>query len=208
MLKLFLGGEGNNDLGTRWHQPPGDDPGVLEVLLRRVRPTGWRVDRAQDWKSIRKYKAGAALGRNHHDDARNVIGLVLQAYETACEMLVFVRDDDGEPDRAQAISDALASPAAQNLAAMFRYELTVVGGVARPALEGWILYLRGVAGGEQMSRRQAERALDAAGIELKSTAQYVELARTAALPEHDDTSSLGRWLALAHVQFRRLLDGA
>lgn len=35
MLKVFLGGEGNNELGTRWHVPMGDEPGLVETLLRR-----------------------------------------------------------------------------------------------------------------------------------------------------------------------------
>ena len=42
MLKVFLGGEGKNDIGTRHHVPMGELRGVAEVLLRRVRPEGWR----------------------------------------------------------------------------------------------------------------------------------------------------------------------
>lgn len=63
MLKVFLGGEGSNDIGTRWHVPMGDSPGVAETLLRRVRPSGWRVAGAMQWRSIRKYRAGAANER-------------------------------------------------------------------------------------------------------------------------------------------------
>jgi hypothetical protein len=74
----------------------GDEPGVVEALLRRVRPSGWRVAAALPWKNIRKYRAGAANQRADHADAHNVRGLVLHAYEEACEMLAFVRDVDGE----------------------------------------------------------------------------------------------------------------
>src|SRR5882672_5650349 len=103
MLKVFLGGEGNNDIGTRWYRPMGGLPGVIEVLLRKVRATGWHVAGARSWQSIRKYRAGGALGKANHGDARNVLGLVLHAYEDACEMLAFVRDHDGDDLREQEI---------------------------------------------------------------------------------------------------------
>jgi len=146
MIKVFLGGEGNNDLGSRWYRPMGGQPGVVETLLRRVRPDGWRVAGAQDWKSIRKYRAGAARTRPDHEDTRNVLGLVLHAYEEACEMLAFVRDDDGDELREPAILQALETIATLGFADEYRYELAVVGGVARPTLEGWILCLLGVSG--------------------------------------------------------------
>lgn len=50
MLKVFLGGEGSNELGTRWYVPMGDELGVVEALLRRIRPGGWRVAAALPWK--------------------------------------------------------------------------------------------------------------------------------------------------------------
>lgn len=107
MLEVFLGGEGNNDIGTRSHTPMGDDAGVVEALLRRVRPTGWRVAGARSWQSIRKYRARAAIKEPAHRDAHNVRGLVLHAYEDACEMLAFVRNIDGEDQREEAIRRAL-----------------------------------------------------------------------------------------------------
>jgi len=107
MLKVFLGGEGNNDIGTRWYRPMGGLPGVIEVLLRKVRATGWHVAGARSWQSIRKYRAGGALGKANHGDARNVLGLVLHAYEDACEMLAFVRDHDGDDLREQEIDELL-----------------------------------------------------------------------------------------------------
>jgi hypothetical protein len=205
MLNVFLGGEGNNDIGTRWYQPMGDQPGVIEVLLRKVRATGWNVASARSWQSIRKYRAGGALGKAYHADARNVVGLVLHAYEDACEMLAFVRDHDGDELREQEIRRVLDGIAAFGFAEEYRYELAIVGGVARPKLEGWILCLRGVAGTDEMSRMRVDRELAAAQIQLKSTDQYVAVAEACVLPTGD--GSLPTWLAHADATFRRLIDG-
>lgn len=205
MLKVFLGGEGNNDIGTRWYRPMGEQPGVIEVLLRKVRATGWNVAGARSWQSIRKYRAGGALGKANHADARNVVGLVLHAYEDACEMLAFVRDHDGDDLREQEIRRILAEIAGFGFADEYRYELAIVGGVARPKLEGWILCLRGVAGTDDMPRARVDRELAAAQVELKSTDQYVAIAESCVLPTGD--GSLPAWLARADATFRRLIDG-
>ncbi len=205
MLKVFLGGEGNNELGTRWHRPAGDQPGVIETLLRKVRPTGWHVTGAQDWKSIRKYRAGAARLHPNHEDAHNTLGLVLRAYENACEMLVFVRDSDGDQRREHAIQQAVAS-IPRNFVEDFRYELAIVGGIAKPNLEGWILCLLGVAGTDEMTPTRVERELERTIIEPKSTCDYVVVTAACTLPTGD--ASLSRWLALADGTFRRLIDGA
>jgi hypothetical protein len=205
MLKVFLGGEGNNDLGSRWHHLAGDSPGVIETLLRRVCPSSWHVASARSWKSIRKYQAGAARKRPEHEDARNVLGLVLHAYEEACEMLVFVRDLDGEDLREQEIRRVLETLAAFDFADEYHYELAVVGGVARPKLEGWILWLLGVTGTDAMTPARAERELAAIDIEAKSTAQFVAIAESGALPTGN--GSLPEWLAQAKATFARLIDG-
>jgi hypothetical protein len=206
MLKVFLGGEGNNDIGTRWYRPMSDQPGVVEVLLRKVRPTGWHIAGARSWQSIRKYRAGGALGKTHHADAQNVLGLVLHAYEDACEMLAFVRDHDGDDLREQEIRRILDGIAGFGFANEYRYELAIVGGVARPKLEGWILCLRGVSGTDDMSRVRVDRELAAAAVELKSTQHYVAIAESCVLPTGD--GSLPTWLARTDATFRRLIDGA
>jgi hypothetical protein len=205
MLKVFLGGEGNNDIGTRWYRPMGDQPGVIEVLLRKVRATGWHVAGARSWQSIRKYRAGGALGKAQHADAHNVLGLVLHAYEDACEMLAFVRDHDGDALRGHTIRDILDGIADFGFAEEYRYELAIVGGVPRPKLEGWMLCLLGVTGTDDMSRARVDRELAAAQVELKSTDQYVAVAEACVLPTGD--GSLRSWLARADATFRRLIDG-
>jgi hypothetical protein len=205
MLKVFLGGEGNNDIGTRWYQPMGDRPGVIEVLLRKVRATGWRVAGARSWQSIRKYRAGGGLGKADREDAHNALGLVLHAYEEACEMLAFVRDHDGDKIREWEILRVLDGIAGFRFAEEYRYELAIVGGVPRPKLEGWMLCLRGVARTDEMSRTRVDRELAAAQVELKATDQYVAVAEACVLPTGD--GSLPTWLARADATFRRLIDG-
>jgi hypothetical protein len=205
MIKVFLGGEGKNDIGTRSQDPMGDEIGVVEALLRRVRADGWRVAGAISWQSIRKYRAGAARQRADHADAHNVRALVQRAYEESCELLAFARDVDGEADRERAIRDALATIDVLGFAEEYRYRLAIVGGVVKPKLEGWILCLRGVAGTDSMSRAAVDRALEAAGIELKSTAAYMEIAETGELPTA--SCSLGDWLEQTRTTFARLIDG-
>ncbi|MEO7733166.1 MAG: hypothetical protein ABIY55_19540 [Kofleriaceae bacterium] len=205
MLKVFLCGEGNNDLGTRWHDPPGDARGVIEALLARARPSGWRVGKAIDWKSIRKYRAGAARNTPSHFDVRNLQALVQLAYEEACEMLVFLRDCDGEDGREHAVNQAVATIAELGFEDEYRYKLAIVGGVPRPNLEGWILCLLGVTRTDEMTNTRAENELKAHNIKPKSTAHYLEIADTAPLPIGD--GSLARWCSLARKTFDQLIDG-
>jgi hypothetical protein len=205
MLKVFLGGEGKNDIGTRCDRPMGDQPGVVETLLRRVRASGWHVAGARSWRLIRKYRAGAARKRADHDDVHNVLGLVLEAYENACEMLVFVRDRDREELREQAIRRVLETIATFGFAEEYRYELAIVGGVPKPKLEGWILCLLGVAGTDRMTTARVDREVASLPVVAKSTEHYVAIAESATLPPPE--GSLANWLAHADETFRRLIDG-
>lgn len=199
MIKVFLGGEGSNEIGTRGARPMGDTPGVVEVLLRRVQPTGWTVVGARPWKSIRKYRAGAARHADHAD-IHNVLGLVLEAYEHACELLAFFRDGEGDERRAQAIQRTLADIDTHGFAAEYRYQLAIVGGVPLPCLEGWILCLLGFPRTDEMTSARAEAELATAQITLKSTEQYVAIAETRALSTGQ--GSLSAWLSHARSAFR------
>jgi len=44
-VKVWLGGEGPCELGTR--ADGGEEPGVIEALLVRLEPSGWGIDGAQ-----------------------------------------------------------------------------------------------------------------------------------------------------------------
>lgn len=192
-LKVFLCGEGANELGSRARErayQTDDQPGVIQALLRKVRSDGWRVGGAVTWKNIRKFRAGGAA----HADTTNVRGAALDAREHGCEVLAFVRDGDGDVERRDAITAGIAS--AQGA------ELKIVGGVAVPAIEGWILALRGEARTEERSRAQLGARL---GTEAKNTTVYVaavELADRSSIPL--DASSLRDWLRRAD----QVLDAA
>lgn len=205
MLKVFVGGEGTNDIGTRGRVPMGDQPGVVEVLLRRVRATGWQVAAGRSWQSIRKYRSGAARTTADHADAHNVLGLVLHAYEEACELLAFTRDGDDDTLREQEIRRVLDTIHSFGFASEFGYQLAIVGGIAKPKLEGWILCLLGVPHTDAMTRARVDHELAALEVGAKSTEQYVAIAETRALPTGD--SSLCRWLADADQALRLLIEG-
>ena len=103
--RVFLVGEGENELGSRAGAPAYQSdkhPGVLFTLLSRVQPNGWIVGGAREWKSIRKYQARSAV----HEDTRHVLGAAIDAKEAGCDRIVarsaFVRDlpqilTQGEP---------------------------------------------------------------------------------------------------------------
>ena len=58
--RVFLAGEGSDEIGTLAYREPyrGSPPyGVLEALLRRVHPSGWEVVGGIAWKHIRHYRA-------------------------------------------------------------------------------------------------------------------------------------------------------
>jgi hypothetical protein len=91
--------------------------------------------------------------------------------------------------------------------------IDVIGGVAKPAIEGWVLALRAVPGTDEMSRRRAMAHLAEQGIGAKSTADYVDVVEQAGLgePHHfglpSGAESLRVWLATAHEVLTRLVHG-
>lgn len=207
--KVWIVGEGNNELG-------GNDGsgkrgrGVLEALLARVCEGGWECFGKLPWHAIpiQKFQAGGArLGGSSHGDYKNVIGLVLTAYENAADAVAFSRDVDGDPDREEAIASALEWIRNQG------WFIAVVGGVAKPAIEGWILALRGVPGSDTMSRARTAEHLAAQKIAIKSTDHYVDVVEQAQLGESphfglpSGAESLRAWLATAHDILKRLAHG-
>jgi hypothetical protein len=190
-LKVFLCGEGANELGSRARErayQTDDQPGVIQALLRKVRSDGWRVGGAVTWKNIRKFRAGGAA----HADTTNVRGAALDAREMKCDVLAFVRDGDGDAWRSRAIDEGIELAERDGGRA-----LAIVGGVAVPAIEGWILALRGEARTEERSRGQLGARL---GADAKSTDAYVAAAEAAdlsALP--GDARSLRAWVGRAEA---------
>lgn len=191
-VKVFLCGEGSNELGSRSGHPAYQSdqrPGVLHALLLRVQATGWEVGGARDWKSIRKFR----LGKADHQDTRNVLGAALDARDAGCDVLAFSRDQDRERARVAAVETGI-----QRVPEAFGATPVVIGGVAVPTLEGWILALLGELGTEALSPIRAEAALVAKGVGAKdgdAMTRVVEEADLARIPE--DAASLSTWVSRA-----------
>jgi hypothetical protein len=106
---------------------------VIETLLRHVQPSGWQVVGARNWAHIRKLRAHGPAP----NEQRNVAALALHAREAGARVLAFVRDGDDQSSRVQDIDAAIGAHEAKEDAP------DIVGGVAVPVLEGWLLSLQG-----------------------------------------------------------------
>jgi len=191
VLRVFLAGEGPNELGGHADHPSYRDTtkvGVLEALLRRVEPAGWKVGGAVRWKSIRKFRVGAAA----HADTHNVMGAANDAREAGCQVLAFTRDRDNDTSRPAAIEEGITRASNEFPG------VDVVGECACPTLEGWLLALIGKTGTEKMSAMKASDELVKKGIPPKdgvAMVQLVENAKLEGVPK--DAEALLRWLARA-----------
>jgi hypothetical protein len=194
-IRVFLGGEGPNELGGWFAEPEfrGESPrvGVLEALLRRVRADGWDVVGAVRWMKIRKYRAGG----HADDEQRNVLGLALMASEHRADIIAFSRDSDGDRGREASVEAGIAA-----VGEKFPDGPRVAGGVAVQTVEAWILALAGRSRTEEMSRAKLVPAIEAllgAG-NVKQTDRYIETVEQADLAKlAADASSLRRWIERA-----------
>lgn len=96
MIKVFLAGEGPNELGgwsnERIYRDERPLLGVLESLARQVVPTGWDVHDAMVWKDIPKLAIGT---RGQGLERKTVLAARLHAKESGCDVVLFSRDRDG-----------------------------------------------------------------------------------------------------------------
>lgn len=193
MIRIFLCGEGRTELGGRAGHPAYHDdaePGVLVGLLRRVRADGWTIVGACNWSMLRKFRANAS-GARVPADARNVAIAALKAREAGADILVFSRDDDGDPDRQAAIARGKAD-ASVNVPS-----IRVVGGLAVQCIEAWLLAFVGERGTEGLHRTRAKAQLEARAPDTATKVAIIDAADLDALPE--DARSLRAWLADAHT---------
>jgi hypothetical protein len=203
-VKVWLGGEGPCEIGDR-DRPGGQRVGALEALLRRVEADGWTVAGAVRWQHIRKFRVGAAIGRENHGDIHSIAGLLNMAYEAGCEIVAFARDVDADSARPNAIARGL------ELASRIAHlgQLGVIGGPAIPALEGWILALLGVRDTDRMSRDRANQLLSERGLAGKHAEDYVAVIESANLePLCPGCAALGDWLRRARVVLGQAIRGA
>jgi hypothetical protein len=200
-IKVFLCGEGSNELGSRvGHRSYQNDerPGVIHVLLLRVQPNGWEVGGACEWKRIRKFRAGKA----DHEDTHNVLGAALDAKESGCHVLAFSRDLDKDTARKEAVEEGI-----RRAPATLANAPEIIGGVAVPTLEGWILALLGVRRTEDMAPKRAAETLAQHGVAPKdgtAMVRVVEESNLAQLPS--DAASLRLWLSRAETILPRDVD--
>lgn len=196
-MKVLLAGEGRNELGGWIDLPPyrADDPepGVLQALLEQLPATPWIVHDGTQWKSIRKYRAG-----NHSaPETRSVLGLALLAKESGCDVLAFVRDEDGATQRTADVDAGLKR------AAELWPALSIVGSMAIPCLEGWLLALQGKPGTEQLTKQKAIQILIEAGVATKDTRAMVECVRQHGIAQTaPDAAKLRSWLDAAQGALR------
>lgn len=193
MIRVFLAGEGPNDIGDwRRHPTYREDPprpGVIEVLMRKTKADGWAVTDGIRWASIRKYRPNNPGAH----EVRNVLGAALMAREKGCEVLAFVRDRDGSHanpnhqrtrDIEQGIETALET---------HRDSLRIAGGVAIKKLESWLVALSGRKGSEL--ERRPQEILEQLGVDEKNTGEMVAFAEAANLDDvPEDARSLRVWL--------------
>ncbi len=200
MKRVFLAGEGPNELGGWFDHPSYRKPekrGVLVALLQKVSAEGWEVVDAVAWKRIVKFQAGRATREPLAAETRNVLGLVLKAREAEADVVAFSRDKDSEkPEgeaREQAVLQGLAAAAER-----FPDGPQAVGGMAIQRLESWILALTGCSKTEQMRNGAVDQKLGALGVGLKDGAAMVAKVDEADLGKlPDDAVSLRAWLDLA-----------
>jgi hypothetical protein len=156
--RVFLAGEGTNDIGSFAMSPERHDlkeAGVVGALLRKIRQSGWEIVGGIPWKHLHKVRAkGASRG-----EESNVMAAALRATDpdVDADVLVFVRDTDGDSERQEAIEQGLARAEAT-------FSLKIVGGVVDFVLETWILALKGETATEGARKGEVEQRAKAAGF--------------------------------------------
>lgn len=192
-MRVFLSGEGQDDLGDWYNEPQYRSAppklGVIEALLRKTAKIDFTVVDARVWKRIRKFQAG----KHAQPETRNVLGLMNEAEEAGCDVLVFVRDQDGYQDRQESIKAGI------RLSIDGRFEPALVGGVAIQEIEAWILALLGERGSERHTDAKAVLAKKHGITTCAGKVAAVEGADRARIPE--DATSLRDWLSLIDVCF-------
>ena len=130
--RVYLAGEGRCDIGNAAAIPSyaeSAEPGVVQALLDQFLHHNWEMAGAIAWKNIRKFRAGGHATA----EERNVLGVAQMAREAKADLLVFVRDRDGDRQRETDIVRAVA-----------RIEgLQVVGGVAVESIDAWVIAVCG-----------------------------------------------------------------
>ena len=187
-LNIYYAGEGTTELGD-WANPPQyrQQPpkvGVLEALVTRIANVPMDVVGARVWKDIPKLRPGEKRG---HDE-RRVGQLALFAREAGADVVVFSRDRDRDAQRAIDIEAGIAE-------AQRETSPKIVGGVAKEAIEAWVLALKGAQNSESHSKPKVPLIQQ---WSISDTTQMVEAIESADLDRiPPDAESLSSWLERA-----------
>jgi tRNA(Glu) U13 pseudouridine synthase TruD len=189
---VFLGGEGRNELGDLFHDPAWRpehmEPGVVEILMRRVVKDGWAVCDAMLWKRIPKL----ALGKGSHAaEAKNVAGLIQFAVERGADAVAFVRDRDRDAAREHALDKGIAWAKS-----IHGERIRVAGGIVVECLEAWVLATEGVRKTEDLAVSRAKMQLGE-HCSTREMVNRIEAAESTAMA--DDAVSLRSWLERVHA---------
>jgi hypothetical protein len=189
-VKIFLAGEGRTELGD-WasepnYRPAMPEPGLLEALLRKLKPEGWTIVDAICWKHLPRERRALPRAYRAHErmpaEVGNVLGLVLRARDTGCDAVVFSRDRDRDVDREK---DVLAGIVRAKEIVADRPK--IAGGMAVEMIESWVASLQGRKGAESL----ADPSTLLADKSLAGKRAVVDSADLARLPP--DAHSLRRW---------------
>ena len=128
-----------------------------------------------------------------------VLGAALDAKEAGCDVLAFSRDIDRDPARREAVAEGI-----RRVSSSLSAPPEVIGGVAVPGIEGWVLALLGERATEELSPLRAQAMLAAKGMMPDDGAAMVRVAEDAdldAVPQ--DATSLTEWIARARAVLPR-----
>ncbi len=194
MMRVFLGGEGVDELGRFAHAPAyavqavrrrevSKEPGILEALVERLKKHPVELVGGLTWHRIPKGRRAVGIGPA---EVRNVVGLVTDAQDEGCDAVVFVRDRDCDEQRAADIEAGIRI-------AQERFpDVRIVGGSAVEEIEAWLLAMLGEHNSES-HRHPKEVLRDRRGIANRlDKTRVVEEARLDQLP--DDAASLRQWI--------------
>jgi hypothetical protein len=192
-MKVMISGEGSTELGEWAKEAPfrntkNPEIGVIEAFMRRISTTPFAISSARFWKKVTKYRSGDHL----QPETRTVLGLALDADEAGCNVVVFVRDRDGDRDRQADIAAGIKN-------ALKQFSIPIVGGVAVEEVEAWILALKG--------NRRSEYHSDAKSIlhqkhGIRGRAAMVAVIEDANLDTiADDAASLKQWTRSVSTTF-------
>ena len=203
MIRVFLGGEGVDELGRFAHasayamhvSSKGEEQkgrGILEALAERLKGQPLEFVGGLAWHRIRKNKRMRGLTSA---EARNVMGLALDARAAGCEAVVFVRDQDGHSQRAADVEEGIQA------ARSHCPGLLIIGGMAVEEIEAWLLAMLGERKSES-HKHPKEVLQERHGISNRlDKTRVVEEANFAKLPE--DAHSLRTWMSRFSGDFSR-----